>query len=338
MKQLLTVLTAAAIGCLSSFTTPAPAKADPVEIRMAYGGVPGVISPLLFLKPEILKHYGKSYTVKSTYIRATSIALQGLASGDFDVSYMSFTALASAIMNGGIEMKVISDVGAWGSNGHQSVEMVVKTDSGINSAKDLKGKVLAVTAKGTGFHYALLAHLTKAGLKPNDYTIVEVGRAAMDAALREGRVDLIVTAAPFLFETERKGGVKRLFTPEDAMGEVQSLVMVGSTPFLKKNPDVVKDFLEDYILGLRWFLDPKNHDEAVKITAEFTKLPPRMFSEFAFTKLDFYRSPTATPDLVALQRNIDLMQQLGVIKQKVDVKPYVDLSYLDAAKKRLGIQ
>ena len=61
-------------------------------------------------------------------------------------------------------------------------------------------------------------------------------------------------------------------------------------------------------------------------------------AEFAFTKLDFYRSPTATPDLVALQRNIDLMQQLGVIKQKVDVQPYVDLSYLNEAKKRLGLQ
>jgi NitT/TauT family transport system substrate-binding protein len=296
-----------------------------------------VISPLLFLKPEILKHNGKSYTLKSTYIRATSIALQGLASGDFDVSYMSFTALASAIMNGGIDMKVISDVGAWGSNGHQSVEMVVKTDSGINSAKDLKGKVLAVTAKGTGFHYAILAHLAKAGLKPNDYTNVAVSRAAMDAALREGRVDMIVTAAPFLFETERKGGVKRIGTPEDVMGEVQSIVLVGSTPFLKKNAAAIKDFLEDYIIGLTWFLDPKNHDEAVKITAAYTKLPARMY-DFAFTKQDFYRNPTATPDIVALQRNIDLMHDLGVLKRKIDVKPYVDLSYLDEAKKRLGLK
>jgi hypothetical protein len=30
----------------------------------------------------------------------------------------------------------------------------------------------------------------------------------------------------------------------------------------------------------------------------------------------------------------DLMQELGVIRQKVDVGPYVDLGHLDAAKKR----
>lgn len=338
MKRLLKTIAATVVGGFMLTAVAAPVKAQPVEIRMAYGGVPGVISPLLFLKPEILKHYGKSYTVKSTYIAATSVALQGMASGDFDLSYMSFTALASAIMNGGIDIKVISDISSWGSNGHQSVEMVVKSDSGINTAADLKGKIMAVTAKGTGFHYGLLAHLTKAGLKPNEYTIVEVSRGAMDAALREGRVDMIVTAAPFLFVTEKKGGVKRLFTPEDAMGDIQSLIMVGNTAFLKKNPAAVTDFLEDYIIGLTWFLDPKNHDEAVKITANLTKLPPEMFADFAFTKKDFYRSPTATPDIVALQRNIDLMQQLGVIKRKVEVKPYVDLSYLEAAKKRLGLK
>ncbi len=338
MKRILKAITATVAGCLCLVALSAPLKAEPVKIRLAYGIIPGVISPLLFLKPEILKHYGKSYTVESTYIRATSIALQGMASGDVDLSYLSFTALASAIINGGLDMKVISDISSWGSHGHQGPEMVVKTDSGINSIADLKGKILAITAKGTGFHYGLVANLRKAGLQPSDYTIVEVGIAAMDAALREDRVNLITTVPPFLYISEKKGGVKRLFKPEDAMGDVQSLVLVGSSAFLKKNPEAVKDFLEDYIIALRWFLDPKNHEEAVKITAEFSKRPPAVYESFAFTKKDFYRNPTATPDIKALQNNIDLMQELGVIKQKVDVKPYVDLSYLDAAKKRLGLQ
>jgi NitT/TauT family transport system substrate-binding protein len=337
MKNCRSKVLSAVLACLGLLAVTAPLRANPVEIRMAYGGVPGVISPLLFQKPEILKHYGKSYTVTSTYIAATSTAMQGLASGDFDLSYLSFTALASAISNGGLDLKVISDITGWGGHGYEGPQMLVKTDSGINSVKDLKGKILGLTGKGTGFHYALLAQLKQAGLKPNEYTIVEVGRAALDSALREGRVNLIVQSAPFLGESERKGGVKRLFKPEDVMGDVQSLVMVGNSKFLTSNADAVRDFLEDYIIGLTWFLDPKNHDEAVKITSAFTKLPPEMF-DYAYTKIDFYRSPTATPDIVALQRNIDLMQELGIIKQKLDVKPYVDLSYLNEAKRRLGVQ
>ena len=123
MKRLMKAVAAAVIGCAMLMAAAAPGKAEPVKIRLAYGIIPGVISPLVFLKPDILKHYGKTYTVDSTYIRATSIALQGMASGDVDLSYLSFTALASAIMNGGLDLKVIADISSWSSQGYQGPEM-----------------------------------------------------------------------------------------------------------------------------------------------------------------------------------------------------------------------
>jgi ABC-type nitrate/sulfonate/bicarbonate transport system substrate-binding protein len=338
MRRILTTIMAAAIGGFSLFAATAPLKAAPVEIHLAYGGIPGVISPLLFLKPEILKHYGKTYTVKSTFIRATSIAMQGLASGDFDLSYISFTALANAIKNGGLDIKVIADITKWGSHGHQGPVALVMKDSGINSVNDLKGKILAVTAKGTGFHYALLANLRKAGLKSGDTTIVEVRRPAMGPALKEGRVNLVFIGPPTLYAIEGKDDTKRVFSAEDGMGDVQALVLVGRTKFLKENADVMKDFMEDYITGLRWFLDPKNREEAIKITADFAKRPAPFFASFAFGKKDFYHNPTATPDITALQKNVDLMHDLGVLDQKIEVKPYFDLSYLNAAKDRLGLK
>jgi ABC-type nitrate/sulfonate/bicarbonate transport system substrate-binding protein len=338
MKRMLGIFTASVIGCTSLFAASGPLKAAPVEIRMAYGGIPGVISPLLFQKPDILKHYGKSYTVKPSFIRATSIAMQGMASGDFDLSYISFTALANVIKNGGLDIKVVSDITSWGSHGHQGPVGIVKADSGLNSAKDLKGKTLAVTAKGTGFHYALLANLRKAGLKDGDYTIVELRRPAMAPALKDGRVNLVFIGPPTLYAIEEKVKSKRTFSAEDAMGDVQALVLVGRTAFLKDHADAMKDFMEDYIIGLRWFLDPKNREEAIKITSKFGKRPAKFYDSFAFSKKDYYHNPTATPNIAALQNNIDLMHDLGVLKQKVNIKPAVDLSYLDAAKKRLGLK
>jgi hypothetical protein len=41
------------------------------------------------------------------------------------------------------------------------------------------------------------------------------------------------------------------------------------------------------------------------------------------------------PNLAALQKNVDLTQELGFVKGKVDVKAYADLSMVQEAAKRL---
>ena len=61
------------------------------------------------------------------------------------------------------------------------------------------------------------------------------------------------------------------------------------------NRPVVNDFFEDYILSLRWFLDPANRNEAIKVLARFTKLPEEQFASWVFTKDAFYHDPWARP-------------------------------------------
>jgi len=75
--------------------------------------------------------------------------------------------------------------------------------------------------------------------------------------------------------------------------------------------------------------------EVVKILADFAKAPPDRYASWLFTKGgDFYHDPNGLPDLTALQRNIDLQQQLGFLKAKLDVKKYADLSLVEEAAKR----
>ncbi len=55
---------------------------------------------------------------------------------------------------------------------------------------------------------------------------------------------------------------------------------------------------------MRWFLDPKNREEALAIVTSVTKLPKEKLA-FAFTKEDFYHSPDARPELASVQKEID---------------------------------
>jgi NitT/TauT family transport system substrate-binding protein len=84
----------------------------------------------------------------------------------------------------------------------------------------------------------------------------------------------------------------------------------------------------------RWYLDPKNHDEAAKIASNVTKVPPERFG-WLFTKADTYRDPNLLPNVEALQRNVDMTEDLGFVKKKIDIKKYVDVSLAQEAAKRL---
>ena len=85
---------------------------------------------------------------------------------------------------------------------------------------------------------------------------------------------------------------------------------------------------------MRWYLDPTNQKEVAEIAGRIIKRPPEQFG-WLFTKNDYYRDPNMIPDLVALQRNLDMTKDLGFMKASMDVKKCTDLSLAEEAAKRL---
>jgi len=125
-----------------------------------------------------------------------------------------------------------------------------------------------------------------------------------------------------------------LFTAKDAIGVSEFVSFQARKPFIDKNRAAIVDWLEDSMRILHWYLDPKNHDEAVQIAARLVKAPPERFG-WVFTKTDQYRDPNMMPDLAALQRNVDLTKELGLASASFDVKAYSDLTMVQEAAKRL---
>jgi hypothetical protein len=86
---------------------------------------------------------------------------------------------------------------------------------------------------------------------------------------------------------------------------------------------------------MRWILDPKNRAAALKLVSDFTKKPEAAYADWIFTKGDDYHAPDSRPDVAAMQKNLDIAKQLGVLKQAIDVKAYSDLSLVDEAAARV---
>ena len=76
---------------------------------------------------------------------------------------------------------------------------------------------------------------------------------------------------PFQHDPELKAKGRILFTQRDIMGVTQMIVWTARKSFIDKNRAAMVDFMEDALRVVRWYLDPKNHDEAVAIASKLTK-------------------------------------------------------------------
>jgi len=314
-----------------------PAQAaDPLTIRMGYVVPISDLPSLLLEKKDLAKHLDKSYRLEITRYAGTPPMVTALAAGEVDVADLAYPTLPIAIQNAGIaDLKVIADGFQDGAPGHYSNEFMVLTDGPVKKVVDLKGKVVASNAIGSGVDIAMRAMLHKHGLEDKrDYSVIEAPFPTMKAMLMEKKADLVSAVLPFALDPQLRGMARPLFTSKDAVGISEFTMWTARKDFIAKNRAALVDFMEDALTILRWYLDPANHAAAVEIFSRVTKQPPERLG-WAYTEKDYFRDRNLLPDLVALQRNVDLTRDLGFIKASFDVAKQSDLSLVQEAAKRL---
>jgi NitT/TauT family transport system substrate-binding protein len=309
------------------------AQAEPLKIRMGYVQLPGHLAPILFQNKSVLKHYGKSYVVDAIRFRGTTPQIQALSAGELDLSTLAPSGLVFAVENAKIDARVVGDTFHDNGKTHWTSPYLVLKDSGIEKVEDLKGKRLASNAIGSASDSAMRAMLKRHGLGDNDFNTIETAFGNMPAMLLQKKVDLIVALPQFINMIPRDK-VKELFNIRDAVGPQQTIMWVARADVIAKNRAAFVDYWEDHIRALRWFLDPQNHDEAVKYVAAYTK-QSRESVDYAFTDKDYYRSPDARPDVEGIKRGIAQNIESGVLKTSIEVEKYLDLSLIEEAKKRI---
>jgi sulfonate transport system substrate-binding protein len=328
----------AAAGCGVILGAAVGAKADPLQIRVGWATTPTHIQPLIDelqkRHPDIFIHFGKSYVAEGMRFNGSTPQIQALAIKELEIAAFGPSAVALAVNNAQLDMRVVGDVFQDGRPGFATVHYAVLADGPVLKIEDLKGRRVASNAIGSFGDSTMRVMLHKHGITDNDVTTIEVNFGNMPAMLEAQKVDLI-NLVPQFNAYLTNGKFRVLFTAHDAQGISQAQVWAMRADFIKEHRPELVDFFEDHILALRWFLDPRNHEEAVAIAQSVTKAHAEDV-DYVFTSSDSYRSPDAVPDIPATQKAIDNDLALGIIPKGITIAPaYVDLSLAEEAKRRV---
>lgn len=187
-------------------------------------------------------------------------ALMALVSGANDASNSgpAHSALINAIA-GGYKMKVIFS--ASGSNRIKNSKYVVLNDSGIFTAKDLRGKKLGVNTLGAASDYTIQEYLAQNNMTKDDVQIIVIGQqGTREQAFRQRQVDLI-NGDKRLLTFKEGGGVRVLFTDYEVNGrDISGGGLSMSEKFIKEHPDIVRKFVTANVRAIDW--SAANPDEA----------------------------------------------------------------------------
>jgi ABC-type nitrate/sulfonate/bicarbonate transport system substrate-binding protein len=323
--------TAAALLSLALCSSYAAEPNEPLTIHLVAGNPTVEVIGMMTSKKDILPNYGKSYTIEARRVDPCSQAASLLASGAADIAVSCTGALINTNLKLNSDLRVVADVAQNGVGDQNAIWYCVRADSPIKTIKDLKGKTIGTSAYGTWTDLSMRVGMKKAGFDPADATVVQLPYSAMEASLREKKIDMMSVTPPFYQIAMAKGGVRVLFTAAEAQGRVQGLSLMARQEFLSANPQRVQAFFDDYYRFLKYTFDPKHRDEMIEIGAKLLNSPPDVEKTLWNTKDDFYRDPNGLPSIDAMKREMATLKEYGLVPSEVDLDKWVDLSFIRKA-------
>jgi NitT/TauT family transport system substrate-binding protein len=321
---------AGAMAGLFALAAFSPAGARAQEDLVKVGDIPLLSNAGLYIAVE--KGYFRERGVRSEISVFVSSAkmVPALTAGEIEVSLGTASAgLFNAIAQGA-GFRVVADKGQNRPGFGYTVLAVRKDlmDSGrIKSVRDLKGRKVALFAKGIVLDYFLGKLAAEEGLGIKDFEMTFLAAPNHLAALESKAIDAALTVEPWGVQLEERGAAVRFRTADQVKGtgSVQTGVIMYSDRFIRERRAVAQRWMDAYLKGCEFYAAKGVQDaEVLAIAEKYTKVPAKVIR----AATPFYLDPTGRVNLNSLADQIRWYAANGYMTKEIGVDQVADLSFL----------
>ena len=306
--------------------TAASAQMDTIKL----GDLPAISNAAIYIAVE--KGFFKEQSIRndiSTFASAAKM-VPALVAGELEVSVGAASAgLFNAIAQGA-PFRIVADKGQARPGTGFSLLTVRKdlVESGqVKSVKDLKGKKVAILAKGIIQDYLLGKMAEEVGLTIKDFEITNLDAPSQVTAYETKAIDAAYAVEPWPARFEERKLAVRFRSPDQVkgLGPVQVAVIIYSGKFIKERRPVAQRWMNAYLKGAEFFNTKGIKDpEILSILEKYTKVPAAALK----ASTPHYQEKNGRVIAESLADQIDWFVRNGYMKEKVSIENAIDLSFI----------
>ncbi|HVV63082.1 MAG TPA: ABC transporter substrate-binding protein [Pseudolabrys sp.] len=301
----------------------APARAETTKLTiMVFLGVQNL--PILAAQSQgFFAKRGLSVAVKIA--PGSEVMRKGLADGQWQIIH--------TVVDNGVAMADVAKVDAIAVIGGDDSfnHLIVQPD--IQTIRDLRGKNILVDALNTAYAFQLYDILKKNELYKGDYAVHSVGATfkRLDVMQHDKNAKAAILDPPFSIVAV-KSGLKDMGPVKNMIGPYQATAGITLRAWAREHADILVKYLQAYIEGLRWSLDPKNKTDAIRLLSVGLRLDPE-------TATASYAVVTDPAGGFARDGQFDVEGFRNVLKLRAEFEggvtqppeKYIDLGYYEKA-------
>jgi NitT/TauT family transport system substrate-binding protein len=267
---------------------------------------------------------------------------------DLEIIFMPANLASTAVLNGDVDFNgaVTGTIGA--AVRGQPMKVLLFTVAKpllflvsrkeIKDLKQLRGKKIAGSSPGGSATLIADKVLKHYGLEPGrDVSLLPMGGSAASryAVLETGVVDASFLSVPENIIALDKGFNELVFA-----GDVVEFPQNGfgtSEKKLKENPDEVYRMVRATLRGLQFVWDKNNHEAVTNVMMKQWRVNDRKMAGEMFRHVNRVLTRDAYVKPESVQVLVDLARESAKVTKPVSTADVVDYSFLDKARKELGI-